>query len=252
MRGISIFATISLMCTAMPTTAQNARNLVPSARTEIKPDFAFPSNEPVRILLFRPDIEVTEETVGGLDQPKADWTQKARIALLDALTEDQRRRTHEFVQMDQLQNVQAADAEEYRSLFKLIINAAIEHKFYPGNKLPSKAARFDWTLGTGANKLGGDGIYNYGLFLRSYDSFPSASRSRASVIGSLMGEGEVRGKHYGYAALVDLTTGDMVWINVNLRMLSDTRTPDGAGKRITELLSGFPSRMSKIPMGKSK
>jgi hypothetical protein len=252
MRGACVFAILSLAFLASPLAAQSSRNIVSSARTAVKPDFVFPEKNPVRIILFRPDIEVNEETVGGLDQPKADWSKQARLSLLSAMESEKIKRSFEFVQMDELTGKDAGVAEDYRSLFKVVINAAVEHKLFPGNKLPSKASQFNWTLGSGANQLAKNDAHNYGLYLFSYDSFPSAARSKSAVIGSLMGEGEARGQHYGYAALVDLKSGDMVWINVDLKMRGDPRNPLGAAKRISELLSGFPTRKSGAAPGKSK
>jgi hypothetical protein len=242
MRGVCVFATLLLAFTSMPTEAQDARNLVPSVRSGVKSEFAFPVGVPVRILLFRPDVEVTEETVGGLDQPKADWTEKARTALIGALAKDQNLRTNELQQMAVLTSEEASAAEDYRALFKVIINAAIDHKLYPGNKLPSKAGRFDWTLGPGVGQIAKFEGKNYGFFFYSYDSFPSVARNKSAVIGALMGEAESRGKHVGYAGLIDLKTGDLVWLNTDLRMMGDIRTPVGAARRIAELLKGFPER----------
>ena len=252
MRGLCVFATLSLAFASMPAEGQDSRNLIPSVRSGIKSDFAFPAGAPVRILLFRPDVEVTEETVGGLDQPKANWTEKARTALIAALAKDQNLRMNELQQMAELTNEEASAAEDYRALFKVIIGAAVDHKLYPGNKLPSKANRFDWTLGPGVGQFAKSKDNSYGFFLYSYDSFPSAARNKSAVIGALMGEGESRGKHVGYAGLIDLKTGDLVWINTDLRMTGDIRTPVGAASRIAELLKKFPERKVVNVTGKTK
>ncbi len=252
MRGICVFVILLLTSTALPVAANDARSLVPSVRSGVNPNFAFPADGPIRILLFRPDVEVTEETVGGLDQPKADWTEKARVALIGALANEQNLRTNELQQMAELSDEQMSVAEDYRALFKVIISAAVDHKLYPGNKLPSKADRFDWTLGPGVGQFTKSDGHNYGFFFYSYDSIPSVARNKSAVIGALLGETESRGKHVGYAGLIDLKTGDLVWLNTDLRMMGDIRTPIGAARRIAELLKYFPERKAINVYGKTK
>jgi hypothetical protein len=42
--------------------------------------------------------------------------------------------------------------------------------------------------------------------------------------------------------LIDLKTGELVWLNADREMGGDLRTEDGAVKRVHELLKGFPGR----------
>jgi hypothetical protein len=48
------------------------------------------------------------------------------------------------------------------------------------------------------------------------------------------------GEHIGYAGLVDLKTGDLLWLNADGAMGGDVREPDGAQKRMRQLLEDFP------------
>jgi hypothetical protein len=50
------------------------------------------------------------------------------------------------------------------------------------------------------------------------------------------------GVHAGYAGLVDLRTGDLVWLNADLKMGGDVREADGASKRVVQLLEDFPQQ----------
>jgi hypothetical protein len=56
----------------------------------------------------------------------------------------------------------------------------------------------------------------------------------------------VSGVHKGFAGLVDLRTGDLVWLNADMQMGGDVRTPDGSEKRVKELFEGFPGRPTAI------
>ena len=57
------------------------------------------------------------------------------------------------------------------------------------------------------------------------------------------------GVHIGYAGLVDLETGDLVWLNADRKMGGDVRTGDGAVKRVTQLLEDFPG--SALPIART-
>jgi len=207
-----------------------------------KAGFAFPAQGPVKILVFRPDVQVGEQTTGGMNQPNADWTAKARTLLGEALGRAQEARSNELVIMLELEGERGALLADYRALFRAVTGEVVTHKLFKGNRLPTKKATFNWTLGPGAAQLAAIGGGDYGLFIYTYDSYGSAGRKAAQVFGMLMGVAITAGVHTGYAGLVDLHTGELVWINADLRMGGDVREPDGADKRIKQLLEDFPTR----------
>ena len=224
---------------AAPATAQ-----VPpiTEKFALRDNFEFPAEGPVRIAIFRPEIKVGEQTTAGLFQPNAEWQESARTALTDALL-----KAHSARQVDGLLLAEPAGAQallmaEYRSLFRLVVGSAIRHKLFASDPLPSKADRFDWSLGTGVSQLVPGADADYGLFLFSHDGFESAGRKAAQLVASLMGAKDPPGSHLGYAALVDLKTGNLVWLNVDLKATGDVRTAEGAASRIEQLLAGFPKR----------
>ena len=55
------------------------------------------------------------------------------------------------------------------------------------------------------------------------------------------------GEHAGYAGLVDLRTGDLLWLNADAAMGGDVRDADGAIKRIGQLLEDFPGSDAAQP-----
>ncbi len=240
-----------------PSTAETTQKLIvngPPLTTEksaIRPGFAFPADGAVRILVFRPDVQVSEQSTGGLNQRNVEWTIAARAAMTAALSKAQASRQNELKIMAELTGADADLLYDYRSLFKTLTDAVIVHKLFPGNRLPSKKDRFDWSLGSGAAKLGQIGGGEYGLFFYTFDSYESSGRKAAQAVGQLFGVGVTTGVHIGYAGLVDLKTGDLVWINADIKMSGDVRTPEGAEQRIKQLLHAFPSRGSNVASTKN-
>jgi hypothetical protein len=233
-----LFAAASL--SAVPAKAQFID--IGTEKSAIKEGFALPKEGPVRVVVFRPDVQVGEQSTGGLNEPNADWTKEAREALNTALEKEMKARSGEMKLMPDLNGDDATVMSDYRNMFKAVANAAITHKLFPGNRLPTKKEAFDWTMGSGAAKLGELGGGDYGLFFYTYDSYGSAGRKAAQAVGMILGFGMTSGVHIGYAGLVDLKSGDLVWINADVKMGGDVRDAEGAAKRIAQLLEDFPSR----------
>ncbi len=223
-------------------------------RSAIKKDFAFPVDGTVRIVLFRPEVRVTEQSAAGMEQPKADWTETARTQLTAALQRAQSRRSNEMRMMPELGGADEKLMADYRRLFKVVADAAIRYSLFSSQPLPTKAGAFEWSLGPGISSLGDTGGGEYGLFLYTFDGYESSSRKNAALIARLMGRNaeyeEASNVRIGYAGLVDLKTGELVWLNVDVRGSGDVRTAEGADARIAELLQGFPARSASVAPGK--
>ncbi|SOB87214.1 hypothetical protein SAMN06297144_2338 [Sphingomonas guangdongensis] len=229
---------VTLMLATSPAAAQWS-----SEGSATKPGFSFPPDRPARILLFRPDVKVGAQTTAGMNEPSAEWTATARDHIAHALDAAQLAQGNTVVPMPELGGTDAALLADYRALFRTVANAAIEHRLFPGARLPTRKAAFDWTLGPGIERLGAAGGGDYGLFLYTYDSYGSTGRKAAQVVGLLLGVGMTAGVHVGYAGLVDLRTGDLVWLSADVAMGGDVREPEGATKRVAQLLAGFPGRV---------
>jgi hypothetical protein len=210
-------------------------------KSTVREGFVLPAGN-TRILVFRPDVSVGAQTTGGMNEPNAQWTQTARANMLAALDRARGLQGSTLVMVPELEGERGALVADYTALFKAVAIAAFNHKMFPGNRLPTKRGVFDWTLGEGAGalkSLGGD----YGLFFYTYDSYGSTGRKIAQVVGLLMGVGLIpAGVHVGYAGLVDLKTGDLVWLNADLGIGGDPRTVEGADKRVSQLLDDFPGK----------
>ncbi len=141
---------------------------------------------------------------------------------------------------------QAQAVEEHMALFAAISEAVIEYQFFVGNRLPTKkrdnkAGAFEWSLGPSVAALPGAADADYGLFIYNKDAYGSTGRKVLQVL-ALLGPGIAvkSGEHAGYAGLVDLKTGDLLWLNADGAMGGDVRETDGSQKRVAQLLEDFP------------
>lgn len=228
---------------------------VVDAKAVSKDGFAFPSSGDVKIVVFRPDVSVGSLRVGGLDEPNADWTTAARTNIQTAMEASAESREAQMTFLGDFEGAEGDLVNEYRGLFEAVAMSAFSHATL-GDNLPTKLVRqadpkapkryrLDWSLGPEAQRLravtGGD----YALFFFTKDSYGDAGRKVAQLLmAGLFGAYVPAGVHIGYAGLVDLRTGDLVWFNTDLAMGGDPREPDGATKRVSQLLAGFPKRGS--------
>lgn len=210
-------------------------------KAAVKPGFVMPAQPRARILVFRPDVKVGSQSAGGVVSPNAEWARDARKYLGDALTAANPGGASEVVFMPELEGDDAITLAEYRALFTAVAQTVLEHRLFKGNRLPTKKTGFEYTLGPGVAKLGALGAGDYGLFVTTNDAYGTTGRKLLQLFAAgVAGVGITSGTHQGYAGLVDLKTGDLVWINADYQMGGDVRDAEGATKRVHQLMEDLP------------
>jgi hypothetical protein len=215
-------------------------------RTAVRQGFELPARSGKRILVFRPAVSVGAQSTGGMFEPNADWTDKARANIAAALAKRQATLGNVVIDAPDALGDQALLVEEYSNLFGAVARAVVSYQFFVGNRLPTKkrdnkAGVFDWSLGEGVRDLPGASDADYALFIYNKDAYGSTGRKMFQVAALLVpGVGVKSGEHMGYAGLIDLKTGDVLWLNADAAMGGDVREVDGAEKRVGQLLEEFP------------
>jgi hypothetical protein len=198
------------------------------------------------ILLLPADVECGQVTAGGMVQPNAAWTATAEANVMAALERSFAGRGATLVTYD-LAGLAADRAELHDRVLKL--NEAVGGSiFFLQDVLPTKRAVFEWSVGEGARHLGDDFDADYALFVYLRDTHASAGLVGMNVLKGVVGlatgyvPGMTSGIQVGFAQLVDLETGNVIWFN----KLSDTsagadlRTAPKAGEAVDALLRGCP------------
>ena len=219
-------------------------------RTAVRQGFTLGANSGKKIIVFRPAVRVGAQSTGGMFEPNGDWTDRARRNIDAALAARQASLGNTVVAAPDAYGAQAQLVQEYTGLFAAMASSVIEYQFFKGNRLPTKKRDnregvFDWSLGEGVRQLPGAEGADYALFIFNKDAYGSTGRKllqMAALLGP--GIGVSSGEHVGYAGLVDLKTGDLLWLNADAQMGGDVRESDGATKRVRELLEDFPGSAS--------
>ncbi len=204
-------------------------------------------HEPARILLMPLDVELSRVTAGGIVEPKADWTANAKKHMLAAFEYEAGKRDAGLVLYD-ADRVQTGSVQlQLERLHRAVGSMVLLHQYQ--RPLPSKKKALSWTLGDRANQLKKDYSAQYALFVFVRDSYSSKGRqayqllSAIATMGGFIRFGAVTGgSQVGFASLVDLNNGDIVWFNRLSQSWGELRTQEAAAVVISRLLSTLPGR----------
>lgn len=199
-----------------------------------------------RVVLMPLDIELSELTAAGLKEPKADWTEAARVHVTKALENYLAKRNLQLRQYRRPADSRSANRDiQLEKLHAIVGGTILDYYYDQMNRLPTKGSRMDWTLGLAAREMGTQQQAEFALFVFLRDSYATAGRKAAVVassIISIIGTPRVSGgERVGFASLVDLRNGAVVWFNVLYSDTGDMREPDPAAEVINVLMDGFPS-----------
>ena len=192
------------------------------------------------IVLMPLDVELSEVTVGGVIEPKAEWTREASALLVSGLRAEKQRVGFQLVEIAGAfkGNAQEQDVlDQLNHLHGAVGKSILVNRIL---KLPNKGERFDWSLGPEVKLVREKTGADYALFVFVRDSYASDARKAAMVAAAILGVGLPGGTQFGFASLVDLNSGDVVWFNQLSRGTGDLRTAEPAGETIRLLLTGFP------------
>lgn len=191
-----------------------------------------------RVVVVPPDVELFSISAGGVLEPKADWTEAAHNHIHNAV--------HDFesstgLSMVDLKEADADEFDELSSLHAAVARSIALHHFGPSNlALPTKNGQLDWSLGDAVAPLRQKTEADYALFIWVRDSYASAERQATMVVMALLGVGLYGGVQTGYASLVDLRNGQVVWFNRLARASGDLREAAKARESVKALLTDFP------------
>lgn len=221
---------VGLLGLAPPAVLAQSKNLAPGFTQLTAGD---------RVLLLPIDVELYSLSAGGVPEPKADWTATASGHMQQALQERARKLG---LQIDQANDAFADEFAEQVGLHAAVARSmALHHGIGGAWALPTKQGQLDWSFGDAMRDLQARSGARYGLFVWVRDSYASAERKAAMVAMALIGVGLGGGVQVGYASLVDLETGRVLWFNRLQRGTGDLREAKPAAESIGLLMQGFPA-----------
>lgn len=217
-----------------PATAQS-KNLAPGFS-------ALPKG--AKVAIMPTDIELFSISGGGVLEPKADWTESATKHFKAALLQSKHWRGLTTLELSEKD---ADELAEINSLHAAVARAISIHHFGTTQlRMPllTKDGKLDWSMGEPVQAIKKITGADYALFSWIRDSYTSSERAAAMVAMGILTLGRALprgGSQIGYASLVDLNTGQVLWFNQLARNSGDLREVEPAAETLEALLANFPA-----------
>jgi hypothetical protein len=237
-------AAMALTVAATPAWSQTAASTpTPAAATAANKNQApgFTGLKPDdKVLLMPVDVELFSLSAGGVAEPKADWTASAQTHMKAAIAA---KKAAWRLVMQEMTEAGADEFAEQVGLHAAVAGSIALHHAVGGLwSLPTKAGVLDWSFADAMKPLAQKTGARYALFTWVRDSYASPERKAMMVGLALLGVGITGGIQIGYASLVDLDSGQVVWFNRLARATGDLREAAPARDSIDLLLAGFPAQ----------
>jgi len=199
----------------------------------------------VKLAVVPIDVQLFSISAGGVVEPRADWSDAAKKHMRTALAKTANVYQLELGDLDEKASDEHA---EVMNLHSAVAGAIALHHF-GFHKLPTKEDKLDWSFGDALLPLQQATGARYGLFVFMRDSYATAERKAMMGLVAVLsavatgGAGVAMlggGVQTGYATLVDLQTGQVLWFNQLMRSSGDLREEAPAAETMNALLHGFP------------
>jgi hypothetical protein len=197
---------------------------------------------PKKVVVLPVNIEVVEVSAGGVEEEVPDWSKEASQSVFKALSAAIRKQQGmKEVTPPHLSGDSAGNLDEHLALYKVVVNTASkigwEHKI----------RRFDYAIGPGLRAVADQTGADAAIMVYGRDHVSTAGRKARAVAGHIpfvnifTGPAPTLGHSYIHIGMVDLRTGDLLWMNSEYREGStNLRDPADAAKMVNEIFEWYP------------
>jgi len=139
-----------------------------------------------KLLIMPADMELFSISAGGVQEPKADWTEAAQKNYRAAL---EHRRAQLGKDVVQLRDSELDEFAELTALQRAVAEAVFMHHTARGSgmRLPTKEGRLDWSLGDAVKPLKAKTGADYALFTWIRNTYASNERKATMIALALIG-----------------------------------------------------------------
>lgn len=212
-------------------------------------------NSPAQVLVLPLSVKVKEMTAAGIQDEIGEWTREANGHILASLQTGHAHDNHfELQTLGELNDEENAIIEEHIALFDVVAGSALAHTMMPPvtEAWQAKVKHFDYTLGPGLAFLADKTGFDKALIVFGEDVISSSGRKAAFVFAAAFGIGIPMGHSFMVAGLVDLKSGDILWLDYSLSVASKTyRNRNDVDEVLTELFTDYPGIDSYLEAIKS-
>jgi hypothetical protein len=196
---------------------------------------------PRKVVVLPVNIEVVEVSAGGVEEKVPDWSKEASQSVFKALSAAIAKQGLKELAAPQFAGDSAANVDEHLALYKLVVGTASSTGWR------HKIKRFDYSIGPGLRAVADNSGVDVAIMVYGRDYVSTAGRKARAVAGNIpivnifTGPAPQLGFSYIHVGVVDLRTGDLLWMNSNYREGStNLRDPGDAAKMVNEIFKWYP------------
>ena len=192
-----------------------------------------------KVLVLPPDITMSELSAGGMIEKVPQWGKQAEQNFSTALASlHAAGKKVVLVSVPDLPEAEQEALEEHLALYAQVASDAFFLPRAEGWK--HKQANFDYTLGPGLAYLRDKTGADIALLVVGQDIISTSERKALSIVGALFGVSVPLGVTFMTTGLVDLQTGNLLWVNYEVSGTGDMRVYKDAQATLQNLIKGFP------------
>jgi len=231
----TLFAVILVAASVLATPALAAMSAVNPALTQNL------AARPKKIVLLPPQVFVYELSAGGVPTRMADWEATARDNIVAAATRLSRETgLFELVPAPTLDPQLADQLEAHIGLYDRVAQSVFVYGRGDQEAWAHKKNEFDYTVGPGLAFLREHTGADAALIVLGSDFISSGGRRAAFIVGLALGVVMPLGQSFITAGIVDLSTGDVLWMSFDSSISMDSRTPADVDSLMRDLYQTWP------------
>jgi hypothetical protein len=197
---------------------------------------------PKKVVVLPVSIEVLEVTAGGVAEEVPEWSAEASENVFKSLSAAIKQdATLKEVSAPALSSKSIDVVDEHMALYSLVVNTAISTGWQ------HKVRRFDYSIGSGLTALQRKTGADAAVMVYGQDYVSTAGRKAKAVAGNIpivnifTGPPPKLGHSFIHIGVVDLRTGDILWMNSDYREgATNLRDHSDASEIISAVFDWYP------------
>jgi hypothetical protein len=186
------------------------------------------------------DVLVAEMSAGGVLEEVKDWSETGKRNVHAAVQlHAANNNKFEVMALPDMTAAEKSSLEEHVALLDVVHQGAI-NSTRGGTPWQHKINHFDYTLGDGLKFLKEKTGADAALVVTGLDVVSSAERQAAFIVAAAFGVGLQTGFAILRTAVVDLETGDLLWIDYTFSQSKTFREQKDVNVMVEDMLKNFP------------
>jgi len=208
---------------------------------------------PSKLLLLPLDVSVSQLTASGNVDEDPEWCNQARERLLRYVQQEMAAKpVFSLNQLPELTKEEQARLDEHLALFDLVAGNAMQAVNSPSPVWNRKRQNFDYSIGSGLADFKARTGADVALIVIANDYISTGGRKAMSVAAAMLGVVPVMGYASVFAGVVDLQSGDILWLDYAISYAEKTLLQDADVEAMVKgLFESFPSAREEtnVPQG---